>query len=134
MIMDKLLKQLVDGTGVTPPPLCAQSFASKYPQAINPEWQIRGERFEVIFHLETTEYVAEFDSNGLLVKYTMQLTVESLPGFVSNQLSQKGELMNAVLVNEGNQISYEIIYRNADLSRFMMVLDQSGNIITEKEL
>ena len=42
--------------------------------------------------------------------------------------------MNFVLRNKRNHIDYEIIYRDMDLNRFMLIITDSGKIFQEKKL
>jgi len=46
----------------------------------------------------------------------------------------KGEIMNAVLRNKGNRLEYEIIYRDATLTRFLITLSDLGAVLEEKKL
>lgn len=132
--MESFLQKMIDGTGVTPTETCLNAFGEQFPEAVNPEWEAKGDNYEVVFHQHAVEYVADLHSTGTLLKYTMQLSFSLLPTIVQEMLSEKGEIMNAVLINEGNQISYEVIFRTPDLIRQVALFDQLGNLVKEKTL
>jgi len=57
-----------------------------------------------------------------------------LPENIKATVAGKGELMNAVMINRGNSITYEIIFRDENLVRSVMMLDEKGAILEEKLL
>ncbi len=57
-----------------------------------------------------------------------------LPGNIIDIVRKKGELMNAVMINKGNSITYEIIFRDTDLVRSVMLLNEKGVIQEERLL
>ncbi|MEQ8473873.1 MAG: hypothetical protein RIC35_21935, partial [Marinoscillum sp.] len=67
-------------------------------------------------------------------KYKMNLEEDLLPSSVRETLLQRGEIMNTVLINEGSHLSYEVILRNQEFQRFMILLDHMGTVIREKLL
>ncbi|MEQ8581586.1 hypothetical protein [Marinoscillum sp.] len=128
------MKKVIDGNEVTPPASCLLTFDKNFPKAISIDWSEREAKFEAIFYQEDIEYIAVFHPQGLLEKYTMYLTPELLPVSIKTHMDQLGEIMNAVLINEGNQLLYEVIIRDADLKRYMLIVDQLGKILEERKL
>ena len=109
-------------------------FQDKFPETINVEWNKSGKNYEAIFHKDQLEYIAIFDSEGELVEYKMSLSEDLLPQQIKENLLQKGEIMNAVLKNKGNAISYEVILREASHVRYVIDLNETGQIVQERKL
>lgn len=132
--MEEFLKKVMKGFGIDPPEVCVIALYLKFPGAINPEWHQKGEHFEVVFHRNAIECIADFDATGRLIKYKMNLEEDLLPSSVRDALLQRGEIMNTVLINEGSHLNYEVILRNKDLQRSMILLDHLGVVIRERLL
>ncbi len=104
------------------------------PKRSNIDWSEKEAKFEAIFYQDDIEYIAMFDQQGLLEKYTMYLTPDLLPVAIKTHMDQLGEIMNAVLINEGNQLLYEVIIRDANLKRYVLMVDQLGKVLEERKL
>lgn len=111
-----------------------QSLLGKFPDILNIEWNKNDDFFEAIFYKDNLEYIALLDNNGLLIEYRKFLPVGYMPEVIKTDLSTKGEIMNIVMINKGNSITYEVIMRDKELVRFMLLLDEQGNIISERLL
>jgi len=122
------------GALLSPPDTVKNALAEKFPDVINIEWNKSGDNYEAIFYKNSIEYIADFDKAGILSVYKMFLPEGFLPENIKSTVSDKGELMNAVMINSGNSITYEIIFRDKDLVRSVMMLDEKGVVLDEKLL
>lgn len=118
----------------SPPEEIINALKEKFPDVINIEWNKSGDSYEAIFYKDSIEYIANFDKDGELKVYKMFLPEGFLPGNILDTVRKKGELMNAVMINKGNSITYEIIYRDTDLVRSVMMLNEKGTILEERLL
>lgn len=132
--MKNFLKMIFSTTAFTPPEKIRVKLMEKFPDIINVEWNKVGSSFEAIFYKDQVEYIAVIDSTGELIEYKMSLSEDLLPQQIKEDLNQKGEIMNAVLNNKGNGISYEVIIRDTQLVRYLINLSESGVVISEKKL
>lgn len=132
--MEDFLKRVIEGTGIAPTARCAEAFESNFAGAINADWAQKEDKYEVVFYKDNIEYIALFDAEGTLEKYKMYLTKELLPVSIQMDLSAEREIMNVVLINEGNYILYEVIVRDYELRRFLVLVDQLGKILSETPL
>jgi hypothetical protein len=132
--MEKFITNFIEGSQVVPPGAVDTSFNENFPNAINVEWFRKNENFEAIFYKEGIEHIAIFDMNGTLAEYKMYLPDGFLPEKLKKTLEKKGEIMNSVMINRGNSILYEIIFRDSDLVRYLVVVNEMGIIETEKQL
>ncbi|MBN2805086.1 MAG: hypothetical protein JXR22_00365 [Prolixibacteraceae bacterium] len=132
--MNNFLKKLFNQSPFVPPELVLHQLSEKFPGVINVEWNKSGNQFEAIFYKDQLEYIALFSKDGELTEYKMSLSEELLPAQIKQNLISKGEIMNAVLTNKGNAITYEVIIRDNKLIRYVLLLNETGNILQEKKL
>lgn len=130
----KFLKKVIEGQGVEPSSICLEAFKQNFQHSVNVEWYDKGDYFEAIFYKEHIEHIALFSKDGDLIEYKLYLPDECLPERIMNIMESKGEIMNSVLKNKGNTIEYEVIYRDKDLNRYVILLSDLGHIIDEKKL
>lgn len=117
-----------------PPENVQKTFKELFPDVINIEWTLVNSNYEVIFYKDQVECIAIFNNEAFLLIHKMFLSEDYLPQTIKNRIITKGEIMNVVMINQGNLITYEIIYRDLDLNRFMIKFDILGNIIDEQSL
>ena len=132
--MNNFLKKIFNLNSFVPPENVQHKLLEKFPDIINVEWNKTGNKFEAIFYKDQLEYIALFENNGELIEYRMSLTEDLLPAQIKTLLIVKGEIMNAVLKNKGNGISYEVIIRDSKLKRYLFLLNEKGMILKEKKL
>jgi hypothetical protein len=118
----------------SPPELVKNSLKERFPSVINVEWNKSGDIYEAIFYKDNIECIANFDRSGLLIVYKMFLSEGYLPQNIKSTMAGKGEIMNAVMINKGNSITYEIIYRDSELIRYLMLFSELGVILEERVL
>lgn len=132
--MKEFLKRVLLGNGDKPSELCLRSFNQYFTDAINVEWFRKEDHFEVIFYKDNLEHIAIFSHTGVLIEYRHSLPPAYLPDPVKTSAGSKGEIMNAVVKNKGNNIEYEVIVRSNALTRYMINLTGLGKLLEEKKL
>jgi hypothetical protein len=115
----------------SPPDVVKNSLKERFPSVINVEWNKTAENYEAIFYKDNIEYIANFDRSGVLIVYKMFLTEGFLPEKIKSTMKGKGEIMNVVMINKGNSITWEIIYRDKELIRYLMLFNEIGVILEE---
>ncbi|HPR32459.1 MAG TPA: hypothetical protein PLK12_10195 [Prolixibacteraceae bacterium] len=113
----------------SPPSFVQEALFKKFPGIINVEWAKNGTHYEAIFYKDQLEYIALIDTEGVLAEYKMFLPEGLLPEQIKEKLTQKGEIMNAVMINKGNTICYEVILRDEKLIRYVYLLNETGTIL-----
>ncbi len=131
---EDFIRKMLLTEGVEAPAVCQKEFDHHFEGAVNPEWFDQKSFFEVIFQKEGIEYIAEFGTDGELLRYKMYLEKELLPALIRDKLEEEREIMNAVQINERSHIKYEIIVRTTALQRSLVISDQFGKILEEKSL
>lgn len=128
------IKSVLKGSETRPPEKCVRSLNSNFGRAKNIDWFRTGQFYEAVFYKDNIEHIAVFNSSGNLQEYKMYLPVEFLPGPIRKNLEVRGEIMNIVLVNKRYSLIYEAIYRDSDLNRYMILLTEFGDVISERQL
>lgn len=132
--MSDFLKSVIEGSNISPSEICLQSFNDNFSDAINVEWFSKKGGFEAIFYKNNIEYIARFNSEGALMEYRQNLSPNHLPSLIKTIVLQKGEIMNVVLINKGNLLEYELIVRDHDQNRHLILVSDLGEILLEKVL
>ena len=132
--MNNLFSKLFGKPMFVAPKNVEDSLNEKFSNILNVEWNKSNNLYEAIFYKDQHEYIAIFTTNGELVEYKKFLPQGFLPKYIIETLSQKGEIMNAVMINKGNNVSYEVIIRDLNLKRFLYLLNETGVIIETRNL
>lgn len=132
--MMNFFSKIFKGSLFSPPEVIVSALKNRFKDVINIEWTKNGDNYEAIFYKDNIEYIANFDQDGVLIEYKMFLPEGFLPEKIKTTLNAKGETMNAVMINKGNSITYETIYRDKELIRYVIIFNELGGIIEEKVL
>ena len=132
--MKTFLNNFLESERINPSHHVKHSLKKNFDNALKVDWMTRDDHFEAIFYKDNIEHLALFAKDGQLIEYKMNLSEDFLPLPAKSALPSDCEIMNVVLRNHGNSLSYEVIYRNKELRRFVMVIDELGKVEMEKEL
>jgi hypothetical protein len=124
--MKKFFHELLRGNSYAPPAEVQNALYKNFHEPLSIEWFTREDHFEAIFYMGKREYLARFRPDGSMMDYKINLPAEALPEKIRRSAGSKGEIMNAVVIHEGEKVSYEIIYRNESLERFLTIINQEG--------
>jgi hypothetical protein len=127
--MNNFLRRVLEGNGVSPSNICLHSFKENFKDAINIEWFNKSDHFEAIFYKNNLEHIAIFGLTGVLIEYRLNLPSDYLPEPIKNRALAEGEIMNSVMRNKGNMLEYEVIVRDKELNRYMMLFSDMGELI-----
>ena len=109
-------------------------FKNMFPEAINAEWHEKNDHYEIIFYENDIEKIAEFDKKGNRISLKTNLN----PLFFKDDLKliaeKYGEIMNTILIEKENSSQYEIIVRDKELIRYLLIMDEHGNITKNEKL
>jgi hypothetical protein len=121
---------------VTPPQFVATAFGILFPEAVNAEWYVNAQGFEAVFHHNHSEMIAMLGANGELLETRLNMPAAKAPAMVMVALApeSESELMNVIKVEKNTETTYEIIYRNRHLDRFVMLISEQGNILSDNAL
>lgn len=132
--MKNFFHRLLRGNSFAPPVKVQNALYKNFREPLSIEWFSRENHFEAIFYMGKREYLARFQQDGSMMDYKINLPAEALPEKIRRSAGSKGEIMNAVVIHEGEKVSYEIIYRNENLERFITIINQEGIQSIERPL
>ena len=132
--MGQFLIELLEPAGYTPPQACLDAFNIQFGDAVRTEWSEKNDSYEAIFYKGGLEHIACYNEKGILKNYKMFLPKELLPLSITSQLSSRGEIMNSVLFNNGHSIQYEVIIREPDSVRQLILFSTTGEILKQERL
>ena len=132
--MEQLLENLIKGDRFTPPDHCLKAFKDQFRGAVRTEWIEKASGYEAVFYKDNLEHIALYKPDGKLIEYKKSLSPEYLPDALKSSLKGKGEIMNAVLINKGNSIEYEVIIREKTQTRHLVLFSDQGRVIEERNL
>jgi hypothetical protein len=132
--MISILDNMARAGKINPPQFVANTFEILFPQAINVEWYVNTLGFEAVFHHNQREMIAMLSANGELLETRHNLPATEAPAMVTTALTPGVELMNVIRVEKNAGVTFEIIYRNQNLDRFIMLIDEQGNINSDSPL
>ncbi|NCA86001.1 MAG: hypothetical protein EOM83_10560 [Clostridia bacterium] len=119
---------------INPPQYVANVFETLFPEAVNVEWYVNTQGFEAVFHHNQREMIAMLSANGELLETRHNLPAAEAPAVVKPALTPESELMNVIRVEKNAEVTFEIIYRNQKLDRFVMLIGEQGNILSDSAL
>jgi hypothetical protein len=120
------MNNLFKDNTIQPPQDIINALIKYFMLPLNIEWFKKSDFYEAIFYLENKEYIAHLSLDGKLRDYRVNRLTTELPVFIENQIKPRGEIMNVVSIHSGNDVRYEVIFRDSKLIRYLAMFDNSG--------
>jgi hypothetical protein len=131
---NNFFKFLFQEKGNQPSKELSTIFNQMFPNAKNVEWLQKNDHFETIFYEVDIEKIAEFDKDGKCLLIKTNLNPLFFAGKLRDMAEKHGEIMNTIQIEKDNTIQYEIIVRDKDLTRFLLILDENGSELKFEKL
>lgn len=95
------------------PSIVLNTFKSQFPNAMDIEWEIINDDYEVSFELKNIDHDALLDRSGNLLKYKYEIDETALPGSIKFLLKQqfpqeKWEDFEHIIVGTSNFFQMEV--------------------------
>lgn len=132
--MKTFIKYILRSRKNHPPPNILETFRRLFGDSINIEWEKIDDEYEAIFYSREIEQIARFNLEGNLISLKRNLTLNNLEEEISKKAASFGEVMNIIEISGKNALQYEIIYRDRDLVRYSLLLDEKGNVLSQNSL
>lgn len=132
--MKSLIKNLFLRRTLKPPAAVIKGFSDSFHDSINIEWSNSGKVYEALFYEQELEKIARFDKKGKLIEIRTNISASALPKEISSLASSHGELMNAISILRDNQTFHEVIVRQDAVKRYMLLINQNGEILKKEKL
>ncbi|HJX71306.1 MAG TPA: hypothetical protein VJ346_05120 [Bacteroidales bacterium] len=122
------------GSAISAPEIVRKSFNVKFPGAINIEWFQTEDSYEAVFYDADIEKISRFSQNGSWIETRTNLDITVLNTNVKISAERYGEIMNAILIELHDEKKYEVITRDKQLNRFLLILSHLGEIINNQPI
>ncbi len=132
--MKSLIKNFFQKKPLKVPQSVVTGFSRVFDHSVNVEWSKAGKVFEALFYDNEIEKIARFDKLGNLIEIRTNISPTSLPEPAKTIAASRGEIMNAILINRGNNIFYEVIVRKNPVIRILLLLNDKAQILSKKVL
>ncbi len=130
------MKNLLKKIFLTPfkhiPEKVKEALHLQFPEALNVEWEVRNDIYEAVFYRDDIEFIAKVSEDKGIVEYKQNLKLDNLPAGISTQCLKSGEIMNAIGITRGSAIFYEVIVRDKNLDRSVLLMDESANLLESR--
>ncbi len=111
------------------PGFIERSLLAFFPKAINIEWNVTGEYFEALFYNDEAEHIAKLTPQGSLMEYKRNIRISEIPDVIRARAVEQGEILSAICIFPQQAVKYEIITRNENLNRALLLIDDQGNLL-----
>ena len=132
--MKNLFSRIFGNQSKSIPEIVGKKLELTFPNALNIEWEKKGEMYEAVFYVDDVEHIALISKTGSLIEYKKNIWLEELPEVVKTGGNALGEIMNVILIYHGEEVFYELIIRNHKLDRFEYLFDNTGVALRTKKL
>ena len=106
----------------------------QFPDAINIEWDKKDDLYEAVFYVNETEFIAKISDDNGITGYKKNLKLSELPEEVSGECEKLGEIMNAIAIyTKANQL-YEVIIRDKEFNRTLLLISKKGEILESRTI
>lgn len=117
----------------TPKPV-QDSFKVKFPQAYNVEWHKHEAYYEAIFYINEIEIISKFEPDGTWIETGTNRDVSEIPNKIRQVSEIYGEIMNSIEFERSDSKKFEIIVRDTQLNRFLLIVDENGEVLKNKPM
>jgi hypothetical protein len=130
---NKLLK--IFGTSTKKiPDVVKKELLKQFPDAINIDWDIKDDFYEAIFYVNETEYIAKISEEEGLAGYKKNLKLDEIPEVIIAEYERLGEIMNAIAIYTKSSVLYEVIVRDKEFNRTLLLLSKTGELLESSSI
>ena len=127
-------KNILSDKLANPPEEVKNHFFDFFTNPFNIDWYVEDDFYEAVFYEDDLEKIAKYDIDGNFVNVKTNIPVDQLPQNIRNIAQSFGEIMNTIIISNNNETYFEIIFRDKELIRYELLLDQGGNIVSNQKL
>lgn len=128
------LAKILSGKPKSIPEKVIAKLNNHFPNAINIDWEKKETGYEAIFYLQDTEHIAQFSESGNLKTYKRNLWPNELPTSIAEICKQHGEIMNAIAIFYDKGQFYEIIVRDKNFNRTLLLFGKDAVLVEKRKI
>jgi len=135
MDVKKFFQNILNGTkGINLPQAVTDAFNNQFNNPLNTEWIKTEGCYEALFYKDEQEHIARFKPDGKLISLKINLPLDMAPELIRKTAGEQGELMNAIVIQDDNNLKYELIVRDDHLTRYFLLLNSAGEVLEKAKL
>jgi hypothetical protein len=127
-------KNILSDKLTNPPEEVKNHFFDFFTNPFNIDWYAEEDYYEAVFYEDDLEKIAKYDTEGNFVNVKTNIQVDQLPQNILSIAQSHGEIMNTIIISNSSETYYEIIFRDKELSRYELLLDRDGKIVSNQKL
>lgn len=127
--MIDIIKNLFKSFKKEIPEIVQKELMFHFPDALNVDWYPLEDIYEAVFYIVDVEHIAKISKLGKLFEYKKNLWVSEVPELIKSNCQNEGEIMSAIAIYYGSEINYELIIRDEQLVRNMLLFDKTGKLL-----
>ncbi|WP_240623407.1 PepSY-like domain-containing protein [Brumimicrobium aurantiacum] len=117
------------------PSVVVNNFKKEFPKAVDIEWEMKGEQYNVEFEIGwSKDFEAWFSADGTIIRYTEEISQSELPSDVKSAITKNypGYSIDDVekLVS-GKEVSYEVELEKGS-EDVDVIFSENGSVISFK--
>lgn len=119
---------------VIPPSAIQQKFNSDFPSALDIDWEVSENIYEVEFEIKRKDYKAFYDDKGNLLMYSQEISKTELPAVIKNIAESKHpkyKFEDIKIIRKGSETFYKIEMEHRDVE-VKFVLTENGSTVNER--
>lgn len=133
--MGDLFNKIIGGQNKGIPQYIEASLNKAFTGAYGIEWAFREGYYEAVFYLDKHENIAKFDLDGNIFENRINQPLDQIPSPVRTYAEEHGEIMNCISIHLKNKKPvYEIIVRDIQYERFLLMVTATGKNISKMKL
>ena len=132
--MNIFFKNILSDKATNPPEEVKNHFFGFFTNPFNIDWYTEDDFYEAIFYENDLEKIAKYDNDGNFVNVKTNIPVDQLPSEIFTIAKSFGEIMNAIIISNNAETFYEIIFRDKELTRYELLLNKDGRVMSNQKL
>lgn len=124
---------MVRSADVLPTTALSQKFVKDFPQAVDVDWELGADVYEVDFEINRADYKAFYNASGDLLMYKYDIRTSALPANVKNVVTSKYpdyRFEDTEKVLRGTDVFYKIEIERGERD-VKLILKSDGTIVNE---
>ena len=126
--------KILSGKSKSIPEIVINELNSHFPDAINIDWEKKEAGYEAVFYLQDVEHIAHISPEGILKTYKRNLWPNELPGSIAEVCKQHGEIMNAIAIFHDQEQFFEIIVRDKNFNRTLLLFQKNAVLVEKRKI
>lgn len=128
------LHMLFSGDKKKPDKEIQQKLYDLFPNASHVEWLIENDNYEASFIHEALEKTCQFSKLGDWIDTRINIPIDKTPACLLEFASQNEYIVSLIAIETPIEKTYELIVRDYQNQREIIITDRSGKVIERKKI